>query len=316
MRWRRELWRSARLRAARLKKMPMLGQSAAAGALYSGGDFAAQKIEEAYGVQSIGKEDYNYERTLRMGTFGLFFAGPILVVWYRFLHRMTSVYRVSYVKMEASAGSWLNTLAMGFYKEQVLDKRSDLMREVFVKVVFDNIFFQAVFLNFYFFVMSMLEGRTPYEAWNRCKRDFHDAWGYSLCFWVPAQTLNFSLFSTRHHPLVVSVLNAFWKAFLSVLYHWRDFGSMKEPDTQGAATSSRVVDDTLQLQLAEQQRQLLIAKRQLERMRRQIDESLCVIEAESKKLRAIVSSEPVLRSKVSQSKAGTSAANISSARAD
>lgn len=225
-RWRhsRRIWR--RLTSA-AQKAPLTLQSAIAGLLYSGGDCAAQWLEKAYGVQSLGKTEHNYERTLRMGTFGLFFAGPILGLWYWKLQRMTSIYRYSYVPLQTSSGSgsWISTVVRGSYRREQLDNKGDLAREVLVKVVFDNLFFQAAFLNLYLFVMSMMEGRSLRESYLRCKRDFHDAWGYSMLFWVPAQAVNFSLLPPQHHALVVSVLNMMWKTFLSLLYHARDYGA-------------------------------------------------------------------------------------------
>ena len=46
---------------------------------------AAQLIEWKMDVMSKEKESYNWKRTLRMGFFGTFIAGPLLAVWYRTL---------------------------------------------------------------------------------------------------------------------------------------------------------------------------------------------------------------------------------------
>jgi len=194
--------------------------------LYSFGDYSAQYLESAYGVQSTGKTEYNVERTLRMGTFGLFFAGPILGLWYSNLHRMTGVYRYCFVPVQTSASqSSFITAIRGSYQRQMLNNKSDTVLEVLVKVVFDNLLFQATFLNLYLFTMSFMEGRSVQEAYQRCKRDFHDAWGYSMLFWVPFQTLNFCFVPPAHHALFVNVFNMMWKTFLSLLYHNRDYGT-------------------------------------------------------------------------------------------
>jgi len=59
--------------------------SVATGVMYSTGDFVAQRLEKAAGGGSSGRTKYN----LYMGVFGLFFAGPLMSVWYRQIHVMT-----------------------------------------------------------------------------------------------------------------------------------------------------------------------------------------------------------------------------------
>lgn len=205
----------------------------------------AQYLEFFYGVQSHGKTQYNYDRTLRMGTFGLFMAGPLLHTWYRQLHVMTAVYRWKYVqygKSTSAAGSssFLTSVISQNFKREKLESGKDIIKHVFTKVAFDQLFFQAAFLNFYLFTMSIMEGLTIGQAIEKVKKGFHDAWAYSMCFWVPAQSLNFTLVPPKHHALVVNVANVCWQTFLSLLFHSRDYGH----DDDEVAVASTSADGT------------------------------------------------------------------------
>lgn len=211
-----------RLYARALEASPTATHSATAGVLYGSGDYLAQKLEKGFNVQSPGKVHYNVDRTMRMAAFGFLLGGPILGKWYSLLHRMTSVYRYNYIQMKSSSG-WFSAV-QGMYRREALDDKSQKWREVALKVILDQIFFQAQFLNLYLFSMSLLEGKTVGEAYERCKRNFHDAWGYAITFWIPAQTLNFSFVPATYHAFTVNFCSMIWTAFLSLLFHKRDFG--------------------------------------------------------------------------------------------
>jgi hypothetical protein len=204
---------------------PILCQSVVAGILYAGGDCVAQRLEKAYFSEQASQLRYDHKRTIRMGAFGFIFAGPILAIWYRKLHIMTHVFRYRYEPFRTTGSGYLvQALARVAFRREKLDDVKDSAREVAIKVFFDNLLFQAAFLNFYLLVMGLLQGRSLSDAYERCKHDFHDAWAYSCVYWIPAQTLNFALVPAPYHGLCVSMFNALWKVFLSVLYHRRDFG--------------------------------------------------------------------------------------------
>lgn len=301
--------RALRLLVSRFarKAWPVFTSSTTAGLLYAAGDCAAQNIEEQYDIQSTGKTQYNTDRTMRVGMFGFFVAGPVLGMWYSRLHQMTSVYRWSFLPVQSagvgSTNSWMNSLRTSYRRERMVDNK-DLAQEVLVKVVFDQLFFQAFFLNLYLFSTSIFEGKTLKETLFRCKRDFHSAWGYSIAFWLPAQTLNFAFMPARLHSTTVIVLNSVWQTILSLLYHQRDYGSNpsaeSEEDAQPSAVSAVPLDKEsvpeaddvtrlageiarLRSQSAEQLSEIL-------EQRQQIEHLLEVVEVQARSLRAICES--------------------------
>lgn len=110
----------------------------------------------------------------------------------------------------------MDLLEEGSFKEKA--------KEVGVKVLFDNLFFQAPFLTCYFLITGALEGLQPSAVYEKTQKNFHAAWFYAVLLWGPVQTLNFWLVPVPLQPLVVNLVNAGWKTCLSVLYHARDYG--------------------------------------------------------------------------------------------
>eukprot|EP00930_Biecheleria_cincta_P005237 TRINITY_DN106158_c0_g1_i1.p1 TRINITY_DN106158_c0_g1~~TRINITY_DN106158_c0_g1_i1.p1 ORF type:complete len:363 (-),score=62.34 TRINITY_DN106158_c0_g1_i1:172-1260(-) len=216
-----------RLYARGLEKHFYLTNSIAAGTLYASGDCLAQRLEKMNHVESPGKKHYNYKRTARMWIFGFFAAGPILGIWYSLLHRMTSVFRYQYVAVQSSSSvNWSSSMS-GSFRREPLDSVGHRIREGSIKVVLDVLLFQAPFLNLYLLFMSGLEGHSIEDACKRCRRNFHDAWAYSSLFWSPAQFANFMFVPTQYNALTVNFCSMMWLAFLSVLYHKRDYGAAK-----------------------------------------------------------------------------------------
>lgn len=207
-------------------------ESASASFLYATGDCIAQNLEANLGISSPGKRQYNYERTGRMAAFGFFFAGPILGSWYPMLHRITVSYRARYTM------SSFPFTGSTYYRKEVLDAPYERALEVGIKLLFDNLFFQAPFLTLYFSVMSLLEGLSLEEAYDKTTSKFHAAWAYSLVLWVPTQAANFSFVPVPRQALCVNIVNVFWKTFLSILNHTLDYGPIGDGDALGSKRKS------------------------------------------------------------------------------
>mmetsp|Transcript_43429 Transcript_43429/g.120719 ORF Transcript_43429/g.120719 Transcript_43429/m.120719 type:complete len:233 (-) Transcript_43429:23-721(-) len=216
-----------RLYSRALARFPLAAHSVTASALYGGGDGVAQLLEEAFQVQSTGKTQYNIKRTVRMAAFGLLFAGPIVGTWYGFLHRVLPTLRQTSLPASASA-------LRGMYWPADASERSKKFHVV-VKVVIDNLLFQLPFLNFYMFTMTFLEGCAFEKCMDRCRRDFYGTWAYSIIFWCPLQVINFSIVPATYTAFTVNVFNGVWTAFLSLLWHHRDYGAIRSTGTAHAA---------------------------------------------------------------------------------
>ncbi|CAE8637982.1 unnamed protein product [Polarella glacialis] len=209
--------------------MPVATNTVTAGFLYGASDCAAQNLEAAFGIQSPNKSGYNYERTLRMAAFGTCFAGPCLSLWYPLLHKMTAAFRVQY-----TPSVWFSGLGISTFIKKRIVCPTEKAKEVGVKVLLDSLFFQAPFLTCYFVLTGVLEG-LPFSAVQaKTKDNFHEAWFYGFLTWVPVQTANFWLVSVPRQAVVVNVVNAGWKTFLSVLCHSRDYGGAGQVAQAGA----------------------------------------------------------------------------------
>lgn len=266
----------------------MAVQCVVCGSCYAIGDCVAQKLEKAYSVQSPGKTGYNYQRTARMGFFGLVVGGPVIYTWFKNLHKMTAVFRYSYVPVQSSAGSsWIRTLAEGSYQRKPLDETTDAIRNLVVKMFFDQAFFNAMFLNTYMCVMSLLEGRSISEACVRMKRDFHDQWATMVVFWVPIQCVNFLCVPAHLNGVFVMVMNVGWTTLLSMLNHSRDYGAAPQAEVSVSklATEYEETDlstkkelelklQTLRCQLTERRSQICDQLHDLKEQQREIDEVL------------------------------------------
>jgi len=271
----------ARLYVETLAAQPLLTNSVTAACLYGGGDIAAQQIERRSNVSSPQKSGWNYGRTLRMTFFGFAFAGPILNGWYPLLHKVTAAFRRNYQPVSViPLPQWLESRLPGWVPSppawativqvEHLASPSDRAREVAVKVLFDNLFFQAPFLTCYFVVTGFLEGLSPAAVYHKTQTNFHAAWAYGVLLWAPLQTANFWFVPVGLQPLAVNIVNVFWKGFLSLLNHRRDYGgdSAKAAPAEHAVrqreAQQRLQVEELELELASQRKVILRLTHELE----------------------------------------------------
>ena len=118
---------------AQMQRRPLLTNMLTASVLAGCGDMLAQKIEKYAGIQSFGKQHYNYTRTGRMMIWGLC-SGTMCGLWYPWLGK---------------AAHTMNLTPN---------------RELVFKLFFDQIMFQPVCINSFFTVTSILEGKTIEET--------------------------------------------------------------------------------------------------------------------------------------------------------
>jgi len=207
---------------------PLRANAAISGTLCAVGDLIAQTIERRMDAEPMDTSHdgflgfdvgfdpgFDAKRTGRMLVYGTFVCGPVLHFWYGALAVVSEALSVSYVPVVGSrVGSLLPWLG-SFQKEAagVITPTQLLI----AKVAADGLFFQAPFLNLYFFTMGLLEGRPLREIVEKAKASFHRAWGLSLLVWTPVQLLNLSLVPSFAQPAVVSAVNVGWKTTLSIL---------------------------------------------------------------------------------------------------
>ena len=90
-----------------LEEYPIRTNAVVAGVLCSLGDVLAQVSEWKLDIMSPNKEEFNWQRTLRMGFWGTAICGPVLSMWYRTLHLLGEAVSVSYAPVVSGRAAWL-----------------------------------------------------------------------------------------------------------------------------------------------------------------------------------------------------------------
>lgn len=184
-----------------LEKRPFLTQIATAGALYATGDALCQylMIKKSESDEKKGKDtskdhrDFDIWRTIRFGVYGFCISGPLSYLWYKSLDKFIRVP--------------LNASKMQMIKVSIH------------KVLWDELVFGPATLVVFFVGMSLLEGKTLLNSYEKCKKEFMTTLIADLIVWPGAQFINFLFLPTHYRILYISSLNLFWNAFLSNMQH-------------------------------------------------------------------------------------------------
>ena len=80
--------------------------------------------------------------------------------------------------------------------------------------------------NTLFFAYREALREAPPESWaarfaTRMRREFPPTTAYSLLFWTPAQTVNFTLVPLHLRPLFLNSAMVVWTTYLSIAGHRR-----------------------------------------------------------------------------------------------
>ena len=182
-------WSAIRQRlAASVESHSFIWQGIMAGFFYCLGDFTAQGVEYANKARergdAVGTWAYDWRRTVRMGTFGLLIAGPMLAGWYRTLHAVTKVYRYSYEPLVGLPAVLHRMRVPGACQQSTVYQGKCLVQEngakqlwynVAANAVADNCLFQPFFLTCYFVGMGVLEGQSYDHILEKTKADFRES---------------------------------------------------------------------------------------------------------------------------------------------
>jgi len=215
-----------------LQAYPLRANAATAAVVGAVGDFAAQVCEWKLGIMSPEKEGYNFGRTFRMCLFGGLFNGPLLCLWYKTLHSVTSIYRVSYEPLFSSrAGSmflqWAaerSRLVQSIANLRVKESNDNsAFRTLAIKVVTDSLLAGPICLHVYFAGIGVLEGLSAADISAKTQASFHRAWGLSVIMWLPLQIINFKYVPLHFQAAFVSFFNAGWRMTLSIIDHYHDY---------------------------------------------------------------------------------------------
>lgn len=161
------------------------------------GDFTAQTLERRLEIESTGKTSYNYERTARMGLWGIC-SGFAVGHWY----------------------AWLTPTAAML--------KLPPMREMAFKLFFDQMLFQPFVINSFFTVTSLLEGKSVTETKMILQNKSISSWLMAVPFWSSIMFCNFRYSPLAYQPIVVYAACVFYNTGLSLMAHHKEYGTVTE----------------------------------------------------------------------------------------
>jgi len=169
-----------------LQSHPLRVNALSAGCIGAAGDSIAQNLEREH---SGAPRDLR--RTAEMFVFCSTWLGAPQALWFRFLHR---------VFPDGTAHKLAKTLTV-------------------------HLGLMAPATNTLFFgYRELLRGPQesfPERYYERMRREFPATTAYSLCFWTPAQTVNFAYVPLHLRPLYLNSMMVVWTTYLSIAGHRR-----------------------------------------------------------------------------------------------
>ena len=87
------------------------------------------------------------------------------------------------------------------------------------KVFFDQTVLSVFIDSTFLYGISLMEGRTPTEAWHDLQSKFMHVYICDWLLWPPFQMLNFTLVPFRFRVLFVNMMNLLWNTILSYFQH-------------------------------------------------------------------------------------------------
>ncbi|GAV01022.1 hypothetical protein RvY_11798 [Ramazzottius varieornatus] len=154
-----------------------------AGTLFGVGDAIQQNIEIRVKKE---KSSYDWPRTARMATTGMFVMGPLSHHWFRALDRR-----------------WPKTDGHTIAK----------------KVATDQLVSGPPFQFAFFWSMGTLEGKSWKEVCEEYRSKFLTVFLADCALWVPMQCINFRFVSPKFRILFISCTFVVWNTFLSYFKH-------------------------------------------------------------------------------------------------
>ncbi|KAJ9594297.1 hypothetical protein L9F63_014302 [Diploptera punctata] len=143
------------------------------------GDVTCQLVVDKKTLQTL-----DGVRVLKFGSIGLFFVGPVLLNWYRFLHRML---KPPYLPLK--------------------------------KVACDQLFCAPLLLFTITSAVSLLENNGIEETKHRLRESYLQILMANYKLWPLVQTVNFSFVPLNYQVLVVQTVAIFWNTYLSYKTH-------------------------------------------------------------------------------------------------
>ena|SRR3990167_2413902 len=183
-------------------RRPLLTQAVTLSVLYSIGDICAQGIEKNFLKKETNEEskdqvekdniattstennNFNVNRVLRFGSFGLLIDAPILFWWYRLLDTKIP-----------------STTSSAVIKKLALDQM-----------------LCAPFVYFLFFpFLGILKQHSYEQISEKIRKDFLKTYLFDCALWIPANLINFRYISPQYRVAYTGVITFFWTVYLAFI---------------------------------------------------------------------------------------------------
>lgn len=165
-----------------LKNYPKRTNAVTTGALFGTGDFIAQCLYH----DDNDQQEYNFHRTARGVIYGCIFSF-IGDKWFRFLN-----VRINFPNKPQN--SPLNPI---------------------LRVVIDQLCFAPLGIPFYFFCITLLEGKNLNDSISKVEKTWWTTLKANYGVWPAVQLINFSLVPVHHRLLTINLVAIFWNTYIS-----------------------------------------------------------------------------------------------------
>ncbi|KAL9644679.1 hypothetical protein ABK040_012333 [Willaertia magna] len=171
-----------------LNKRPILTKSITSFFLVGSGDLLTQTIQKQKGIIS----EYNFNRTLKMASYGLLLIGPTLHLWYKFLDKT--------------------------FKTTNITKRVIFINAMKQMVVDQTIFAPFSILQFLTY-MGLVERHLWKDIYEKMKKELLPTLIANWMIWPLVQIINFVIIPLQFRVLFVNFIAIFWNAYLSFVQY-------------------------------------------------------------------------------------------------
>eukprot|EP01091_Cochliopodium_minus_P016726 TRINITY_DN634_c0_g1_i1.p1 TRINITY_DN634_c0_g1~~TRINITY_DN634_c0_g1_i1.p1 ORF type:complete len:205 (+),score=63.50 TRINITY_DN634_c0_g1_i1:66-680(+) len=185
-----------------LDTSPLITKSITSGVLVAGGDAVAQLfIEKA--------PTYDFGRTLRFGTFGTLFVGPVMHKWYAVLQKLFP---------------------------------ADNMSSAVKKLMMDQVIFAPFIVASFFTGITLLEGQGFGEVKKKFQNSYLEAMKMNYFIWPAAQSITFTVIPYNLRVPWVSCVSLVWNTVLSLITNKNNNNNAsQDADNKNANNSTKIV---------------------------------------------------------------------------
>lgn len=133
-----------------------------------------------------GRKELDFVEALRFSLYGSCFVAPTLYGWLR--------------------------IAATFWPDPTL-------KATLTKALIEQISYTPFAMVCFFFIMSLMEGKTVREASHEVEVKFLPTYQVGACVWPVLQTINYTLVAERNRVVYVGVCSLLWTCFLAYMKH-------------------------------------------------------------------------------------------------